>query len=138
MVRNLAADGSGVLYSTHYLHEVEELGARVVIIDQGLVIAEGSVAELIGEHAVTYLELGFDEMPGMASFGSDAEVDGAVVRFEVADPGVDLPGILGGLGEHLARLRTIDVINPSLESVFLQLTGRRYDPGQEVADVVDA
>lgn len=140
VVRNLAADGSGVLYSTHYLHEVEELGARVVIVDHGQVIAEGSVAELVRAHAATFLELGFDEMPPQASLDPTATVDVAenLVRFEVADPAVDMPRILGGLGEHLAHLRTVDLINPSLEAVFLQLTGRRYDPTEEVPDVVGA
>jgi ABC-2 type transport system ATP-binding protein len=138
VVRRLAADGSGVLYSTHYLHEVEELDARVVIIDRGAVIARGSVAELVRAHAASYVELGFDEMPPVTSLGSGADIDGDVVRFEVVDAATDMPRVLGELGEHLAGLRTIDVINPSLESVFLQLTGRRYDPGEEVADVVVA
>ena len=51
LVGELAAGGTAVCYSTHYLNEVESLGARVVIIDHGAVVAEGSAAELIAAHA---------------------------------------------------------------------------------------
>ena len=58
LVRGLALDGSAVVYSTHYLHEVEQLGARVVFMDRGRVVARGRTRgprpaarlELVGAH----------------------------------------------------------------------------------------
>jgi ABC-2 type transport system ATP-binding protein len=59
-VRSTATQGAAILYSTHQLHEVERLGARVVIIDGGRLLAAGSVAELIGAYAPPMIELRFD------------------------------------------------------------------------------
>jgi ABC-2 type transport system ATP-binding protein len=63
LVRELAHSGAAVVYSTHYLHEVEELEASVVILDDGCVIARGTVNELIGEHAEPMVELAFEGPP---------------------------------------------------------------------------
>src|SRR5439155_1362212 len=49
LVRNLATDGSAVVYSTHYLHEIEDLGAYVAFIDRGRIVARGAVDDLIHE-----------------------------------------------------------------------------------------
>lgn len=59
-VRSIAAQGAAVLYSTHQLHEVERLGARVVIIDSGRLLANTSVAELIAIWAPPLVTLRLD------------------------------------------------------------------------------
>lgn len=51
VVRRLAAEGSAILYSTHYMGEVEALSPSVTILDHGRVIARGTVAELLARHA---------------------------------------------------------------------------------------
>ncbi len=120
VVKGLARRGSAVLYSTHYLDEVEALDARVIIMDQGRVIAEGSVLELTSQNGGSYVELTFED---------------SVRRVQVTDPGREMAEILAGLGAEVSRLHRVEVINASLETVFLKLTGRRYEPGEE-ADVV--
>jgi ABC-2 type transport system ATP-binding protein len=66
LVADLAAEGSAVVYSTHYLHE--QLGASVLIMDEGRVLARGTVGELINAHAATAdqpsLEAVFLELTG--------------------------------------------------------------------------
>ena len=99
-VRGLAGEGMAVLYTTHYLPEVETLGAGVALLEAGRVIASGSVAELVEAHAESTLELTL--------------VDGRVIR----RPGTSLHG----LGEDVIRA---EVIRPSLEAAYLALTGRR-------------
>src|SRR6185369_14361171 len=47
LVRTLADEGSTVVYSTHYLHEIEELDARIEFMDAGRVVARGRLAELV-------------------------------------------------------------------------------------------
>ena len=62
LIGRLAAAGAAVLYSTHYLHEVEELGARVAIIEEGQVIARGAFTEMIAKHGGAAVELAFDAL----------------------------------------------------------------------------
>jgi ABC-2 type transport system ATP-binding protein len=129
VVRQLADDGTAVLYSTHYLPEVESMNASVALLDRGEVIAEGRAGELVALHGVTGLELKFDsvppdlEIPGLA-----VERDGDVVRILTSTPSATAARVLPALGVHAERLVSLDLMKPSLEGVFLKLTGRRFDP----------
>lgn len=119
LVEDLARRGSAVLYSTHYLGEVEDLRARVVILDRGRVIADGPLSDLVSRNGGRYVELRFTDSRR---------------RVPVSDPGRELAGILGSLGAEANHLESVEIIDSSLETVYLQLTGRRYQPG-EASDV---
>ena len=134
VVKGLAHRGSSVLYSTHYLGEVEDLGASVVIIDHGRVIAEGSVPSLLASNGGSIVELVFDGPPPTLE-GRPATSDDSTLRVSVDDAARSLGPIFSDLGPAVARLQSVEIINPSLETVFLQLTGRRYQP-EEVLDVM--
>ena len=142
-IRDLAASqGTAVCYSTHYLPEVEALGASVTLIDQGRVIAQGAVAELIAAHARTIVELSFDGPAPAIHVENWSEVDGDTFRFHSPQPAVDAARVLTTLGSDADRLRGLEILTPSLEAVFLALTGRRYsedadtDDDEEVSDDV--
>jgi ABC-type multidrug transport system ATPase subunit len=127
LVRSLADDGSAVVYSTHYLHEIEELKAHVAFIDHGRVVARGGLSELIRTYGSSALELTFDrEVPTIAR-PADAVVDGSSVRIPTSDPAGTAAQLLPQLGADTAKLRAIEVVHPSLESVFLTVTGRRFE-----------
>lgn len=138
VVNEMADEGSAVMYSTHYLHEIEALDARVVIVDQGEVIAEGELSQLVAANGATYVELTFDGSVPSLGTEFDAHVDGSVVRVTVNDAGRGLARIMTALGSEVGRLEGVEIIKPSLEAAFLSITGRRYDAGdaEEVADVV--
>jgi ABC-2 type transport system ATP-binding protein len=130
-VQELAGAGSAVVYSTHYLHEVEQLDASVVIIDHGRCIARGSTAELVASHAANVVRLAFNgPAPHIdpMSNGARVTVDGSVVNIHTDEPGAVTAGVLERLGSRARDLRSLEVIRPSLEAVFLDLTGRRYQP----------
>ena len=130
-VKELASAGSAVLYSTHYLSEIEQLDASVVILDQGRVIARGSVAELVAAHAMATLELTFNGPVPPLSVGpdhGDMDISGSVLRVRTHEPGTTSAAILKELGSRTAELRSLEVIQPGLEAVYLELTGRRYQP----------
>jgi ABC-2 type transport system ATP-binding protein len=125
LVRGLAAQGSAVLYSTHYLQEVEGLGARVVLLDGGRVIASGQADELVTAHAEPVVELTFEgEVPAGALNGS-ATVDGSRVRIPTTDPATTLATILPTL--PAGSLGSVEIMRPDLEAVYLGITGRRYE-----------
>ena len=97
-VLDLASDGAAVVYTTHYLPEVEELDAGVALLEAGRIIATGAVSELIAQHAESVVEITY--------------TDGRVER----RPGTSLHG----LGDDVIRA---EVIKSSLEAAYLALTG---------------
>jgi ABC-2 type transport system ATP-binding protein len=106
-VRDLATGGCAILYSSHYLDEVEDLCGRVVILHAGAVIAEGSVVDLVGDHGGGRVEL---------------VMDGQVTVTETADLREALRAV-----RSVERLQSARVVRPSLEAVFITLTGERID-----------
>jgi ABC-2 type transport system ATP-binding protein len=125
LVRRLAAEGSAVLYSTHYLAEVGSLtGASVAVLDDGRVIARGDVAELVAAHAVPVLELSFHGDPPPLALPDAVVVDSRRVRIPAPDPAATLVAVLPDLPPGL--LESVEIVRPDLESVYLALTGRRY------------
>ncbi len=124
LVRELAAEGSAVLYSTHYLAEVETLDGSVVIVDQGRVIARGGVGELIREHAQPVVELTFHDGATPDLTGAE-RVDDLRLRLPADDPAAVLTDVLPRL--PAGSLASVEIVRPTLEAVYLALTGRRYD-----------
>jgi ABC-2 type transport system ATP-binding protein len=125
VIRALAAEGSSVCYSTHYLPEVEQLNASVAIIDHGRIIASGSAAELVRTYGHAAVELHFaDRAPTLKRAGT-LQVSGTVLRIVTnLPPAIEAAEILSELGADAQRLRAVELIRPSLENVFLELTGR--------------
>lgn len=132
----LAAAGTAVLYSTHYLTEIEQLdagtggaapGVEVVILHRGTVLASGDVTGLVKEHSGTAIELMLRE-PGAR--GGTAHT----VRVPVTDPVAELPAALARLGDRQRWLAGVAIHRPSLEDVFLRLTGAEHGIQREVDD----
>ena len=121
------------MYSTHYLQEIETLRADVAFLDRGRVVARGSLAELVDRHGTSALELTFvGEVPAAARVAG-AVVDGPAVRIPSADPAARAAQLLPTLGADASTLRSIEILRPSLESVYLAVTGRRYNETVEAA-----
>ena len=126
LVRGLADEGSAVVYSTHYLHEIETLQADVAFIDRGRIVARGSTAELVRRHGTSALELTFSDAVPASARVDGGIVDGPTVRIPTSDPAARAADLLPRLGADAARLSSIEIVRPSLESVYLAVTGRRY------------
>jgi ABC-2 type transport system ATP-binding protein len=130
LVRDLASAGSAVVYSTHYLQEIETLRADVAFLDHGRVVARGSLAELVDRHGTSALELTFDGAVPAAARVAGAVVDGNTVRIPTADPAARAAQLIPALGAAADALRSIEILHPSLESVYLAVTGRRYNDAE--------
>ena len=128
IVKALAGDGRAVCYSTHYLPEIEELGASVAILEGGRIIARGPIADLVAEHSAQGVELHFDGPAPDVDLAIDGRVvrEGSVIRIETKEPTVAAASVLGRLGAAAMRLKEVEVIRASLDSVYLALTERRY------------
>jgi ABC-2 type transport system ATP-binding protein len=126
-VRSRAAGGSAVLYSTHYMQEVEDLGAEVVILDHGRVIARGEVRDLLRRHGSVAVELAFDGPPPALDLPWPTAQLGHVLRITTEDAAAAVVAVFAALRPETFRLRTIEILRPNLEAVFVTLTGRRFD-----------
>jgi ABC-2 type transport system ATP-binding protein len=125
-VKRLAEEGRGVCYSTHYLPEIEFLGASVAILQGGEIIARGSIAELVAKHSSPFLELSFDGPAPDIGLGGQVAGDESLLRIKTDDPSGLAAAAMGRLGVDAVRLSNVEVIRPSLESVYLSLTEQRY------------
>jgi ABC-2 type transport system ATP-binding protein len=130
-IRGLRASGTGMLYTTHYLEEAETLCDRIGIIDHGRLLAEGTLSELqerLGGDRVFVLEADFTE-------ASPEKWDDFTQRFRVLQKSArqlsvaaigrrDPSDCLKELLSLPVRVENVTLKRPTLNDVFLQLTGR--------------
>lgn len=128
-VRQLAEQGSAVLYSTHYLQEVVELDATIAIMDRGKVVARGQRQELLAAHASSALLLSFDGPVPAVARADGTQVDDETVRISTDDPAALAARLLPRLTREDASLRSLEVLAPTLEAVFLEVTGHPFADG---------
>jgi ABC-2 type transport system ATP-binding protein len=131
VVRSIAAAGAAVLYTTHYLDEAERLCDRIGIIDKGAILAEGTLAQLrevVGEREIVAFRGSFRAdaiQPGLRTL---ARVD--VIKAEENEVLLSVDNAERQLSASLAavnplgEIREVAVKQPSLENLFIKLTGR--------------
>ncbi len=131
LILSLKGEGKTVLLTTHYMEEAEYLCERILILDHGRIIAQGSPGALIAEHfretpievmlADAGTDVDFSSLPGVERVVGDGE---AVVLYSVAP--VETIQALSDLSRRGAiELRDLRLRRMSLEDVYLLLTGRR-------------
>jgi ABC-2 type transport system ATP-binding protein len=124
-VAQLASEGSAVCYTTHYFHELEALDARVAVLHGGEIVAAGSQAHLLARHGQTSVVLDFDgPPPNLTGSWGRVITDGQQMSIlNVTDPHATVRRIYDVLGDASRSITNIGIRTPSLESVFLALTG---------------
>ena len=131
VISRLRNEGKTILLTTHYLEEAEQLCDRLVIIDHGKVIAEGTPAGLIHEHYErTALEFAGDpkldqptleSLPGVDHF----EEKNGQVRLSSDNVTASTTALMELCKTRGVELRGLSIHTATLEDVFLKLTGRR-------------
>jgi ABC-2 type transport system ATP-binding protein len=131
VIEELKRERKTILITTHYIEEAERLCDRVAIVDQGLVIAQGSPRELKQRAAgTTRIEV---RLARPAVDGALARLEGVADARELDDVWVlhssRVPATIVALVKHLEsagnELAGLDISAPTLEDVFLELTGRK-------------
>jgi ABC-2 type transport system ATP-binding protein len=127
MLTVLTSEGVSLVLTTHHLEEAEARCSRTVIIDHGKVIAAGSMAELVeqtvGRHRIVTLRV--DAALAAAPAGVDvAGDDRRTLRARVSNVARDLPALLTAVAAQGREVEDVDVRGPSLQTVFIHLTGR--------------
>jgi ABC-2 type transport system ATP-binding protein len=131
-VKRFNQSGMTVLYTTHYMEEAEELSHHIAIVDQGKVVAYGTHAELItlvGEQTridlILNAEAGrvLDEWRKVDGLSQVSALDGKVTAL-VNDSNRVLPRLFEIASRVGVRITSVEIREPNLEAVFLQLTGK--------------
>ena len=139
-VEELVGDGTTVLLTTQYLEEADRLANRIAIVDHGRVIAEGTAVELKQQLGATVVELAMADATAahrahraLAPSGLGAvDVEDRTVRLTSTDGSQALFAAVRALdGTGLEPLR-LDVREPTLDDVFLSLTGHRAEVGGDL------
>jgi ABC-2 type transport system ATP-binding protein len=134
MLADLAASGVSLLLTTHHLEEAEARCSRTVIIDHGKVIAAGTMSELVdqtvGRFRLVTLQLDAPldretafKVTGRNN-GSAVDGDGRILKARMQDVAAELPPLLDCIRTAGRAVDDVEVRGPSLQSVFIHLTGR--------------
>jgi ABC-2 type transport system ATP-binding protein len=143
VLRALVADGTTLLLTTQYLEEADQLADRIVVIDHGRIIAEGTPLELkdqSGKAALVVTVSHADQLEAarglLASHVREVHVDeGARQLTAPADGLADVTRIASVFDGSEIVLDDLGLKRPSLDDVFLHLTGRRAEEAtEEVGD----
>jgi ABC-2 type transport system ATP-binding protein len=142
-VRGLVREGTTVLLTTQYLDEADQLASVVSVIDHGRVIAEGSPATLKARLGGDRLEVVLHDvgaLPGAAGIveriagrAAETDVDNRMVSAPVTDPLAALGDAVQALREAGLAVEDVALRRPTLDEVFLHLTGGEEKNKKEVA-----
>jgi len=140
--------GMSIIYTSHYMEEVELLCSRAAIIDEGRIIAMDTIKNLIGMLGGGVIYLGLPRVdadllaqiaalpavkealaaePALPAEGEPAvpRADGAVVKIVAEQNQQALVNVIGWLNAQDIALTSLEILEPNLESVFLHLTGKK-------------
>jgi ABC-2 type transport system ATP-binding protein len=138
IIKGLMAKGTTILLTTQYLEEADQLADRIVVIDGGKVIAEGTATELKSKVGKDRLELLFKDAKTLAqatqALGkaiidtNDKEFSATMV---IDDTNKDVKAVLDTLAKQKIILQSLAVHKPTLDDVFLSLTGKQKQVAEE-------
>jgi ABC-2 type transport system ATP-binding protein len=133
-LEGLRSQGKALLYTTHYMEEAERLCDRIIIMDEGRVLAEDNLAgllRLLPSTGVLALDLDANSHTGFPlqelqgePFVSSAALEKGRLRLGLKDLPMDTPRLLQWIGDRGLRWTHLECERASLENVFLALTGR--------------
>ena len=133
IIRNVGAQGTSVIFTTHQLAEVEQICTRIAIMDKGVILAQGTLAELIrivGEKEIVdvsgeFTADSFSQIIKLAD-GEGIEIlsvtdNKALLAFSNSER---IPAMMQHLFQHHLSISDLKIKLPNLEAVFLKMTGR--------------
>ncbi len=132
VVRDLAARGTTVLLTTHYLEEAQQLATKLAIMDRGEIVIGGDMAETL---AARVGRVSF-ELPSVIRPGElplPATVRGSLAVVQAADPDLAAQTLLSWASERGLRLRRLEARTASLEDLFLELAQSYEIPQNDVS-----
>lgn len=141
IINDLKKKGATILLTTQYLEEADQLADRIIVIDGGRVIAEGTASELKATVGKDRLVVTLADAKSYAKAVTeldgdvvDSDEDDAAVTLVINDTSKDVKRILDRLDSVSASIKSLSVHQPTLDDVFLQLTGKQKAEDTAKAD----
>ncbi|TQR83269.1 ATP-binding cassette domain-containing protein [Mycobacterium hodleri] len=139
VLRGLVAQGTTLLLTTQYLEEADQLADDIVVVDRGRIIAEGTPLQLKQQAGRASLVVTVSHAEDLetarrllAESGAEVHVDVGARQLTASAEGIaDLTRVAGWLHRHDVDVDDIGLSRPSLDDVFLSLTGRRAEDDNE-------
>jgi ABC-2 type transport system ATP-binding protein len=132
IIRELQAKGTTILLTTQYLEEADQLADNIIVIDGGKVIAEGTAKELKSKVGKDRLELGFATAKAFKSAEDllgkeivDSDDKNLTATTVINNTNIDVKSVLERLSKAKISLSSLNVHKPTLDDVFLSLTGKQ-------------
>jgi ABC-2 type transport system ATP-binding protein len=133
ILRLRAEHGTTIVLTTHYLDEADSMAERVIVVDHGRIIADDTPARLKAEHVGDTIQFGFDTEAEAAKavivLSGRGVAYGREVKVRTEGGPRQAPGMLEDLRSAGVPAASIEVARPTLDDVFLQLTGRSLREG---------
>ncbi len=133
-IKRLRDGGVTIILTTQYLEEADELADRISIIDNGLVAAEGTPDELkalIGGDVITFTFNSDNEVKKAQQLIENSETEKNQLRVTVENGAEKIPDLLKHLSNNKLEVVSVTANKPSLDDVFLQVTGYRLEGAEE-------
>lgn len=139
-VRELREQGTTIFLTTHYLEEADQLADRLMIIDGGRTVAEGTPEQLKAAYGRSRLDVtasaGSDKVPDVVrQFGDVLPGSNGTVSVSLNGGSVNLASIIRALDEEGVVIAAFDLQAPTLDDVFIAKTGRRLQPAMNGSSV---
>ncbi len=132
IIKKLLATGTTILLTTQYLEEADQLADQIVVIDGGKVIANGTSTELKSKVGKDRLELTFKDentlMSAIKTLGKQVtsfDEKAFTLSLPIIDVNVDVKAVLENLAKAKIAIVSMEVHKPTLDDVFLSLTGKQ-------------
>lgn len=131
VIQKLHNEGLTMIYTTHYMEEAERLCNRIGIIDEGRIVAEGSLNELKNSSSIKEeIHLRYSNPQNTKLNHFPNQFNGQLLIHEnhlilsSSKANSDLPGLVQFCSEKNLKVESIDIRSLSLETIFLELTGK--------------
>ena len=129
-IKRLRDNGVTIILTTQYLEEADELADRLAIIDEGLVVAEGTSDELkasIGGDVITFSFENDSDLKNAKNVLNDAIEDKDQLRITVENGAAKIPSFINDLNKNGIIVSSVSASKPTLDDVFLEVTGYRLE-----------
>ena len=129
-IKKLRDEGVTIILTTQYLEEADELANRISIIDEGLVVAEGTPDELkssIGGDVITLTFRSDDDAIKAQTIIENSDIEDNQMRVTVENGAEKIPNLLNQLVSKDINVQSVSANKPSLDDVFLKVTGYRLE-----------
>ena len=129
-IKRLRDRGVTVILTTQYLEEADELADRIAIIDEGLVVAQGTSDQLkasIGGDVITFSFSNKLDLENAKKILTDCKQEGNALRITVQDGAGKIPSFVNELTANNIEIEAVSASKPTLDDVFLKVTGYRLE-----------